>query len=168
MNRSRFGIILAVFILIAVSFPSGGSATEYYTYNPQGRLLSVTFEDSTQIAYTYDRNGNILSVAVGKGVAAGVSESTRDGIPTAFSLSQNFPNPFNPSTTINFDLPQQTHVVLKVINMLGQEVATLVDGPEQAGYRSVVFDAGGLASGMYVYRLTAGSFTETRKLVLLH
>ena len=87
--------------------------------------------------------------------------------PISFSLAQNFPNPFNPSTTIRYALPARSHVTLIVFNTLGQQVATLVEGETDAGYHEVTFDASHLASGVYLYRLTAGSDVETRKLILV-
>ncbi len=89
-------------------------------------------------------------------------------LPRTFALSQNYPNPFNPSTTIKYALPAGAPVTLRIYNLLGQVVATLVDGVETAGYKSVEFDASRLPSGIYFYRLQAGSrFAETRKLMVL-
>jgi hypothetical protein len=82
-------------------------------------------------------------------------------------LLQNYPNPFNPVTIIRYELPKESNVSLRVFNMLGQEVAVLVDEVQAAGHRSVEFNASGLPSGMYLYRLTAGDFVATKKLVLL-
>jgi len=87
--------------------------------------------------------------------------------PGEFMLSQNYPNPFNPATTIEFSLPQPGMVTLTVYNMLGQRVATLVSGELQAGRHSHHWDATGLASGVYLYRLTAGEYTRTRAMVLV-
>ena len=86
------------------------------------------------------------------------SEEAR--VPETFELSQNYPNPFNPSTTIRYGLPSRSHVTLTVFNTLGQQVATLVQGEQEAGFHESVFDASGLASGVYLYRLTAGSYVE--------
>jgi len=85
----------------------------------------------------------------------------------AFSLSQNYPNPFNPSTTIRYGLPARSLVTLAVFNTLGQQVAILQNGEQDAGYHEVKFDASGLSSGVYFYRLQAGGFVETRKFVLI-
>lgn len=88
-------------------------------------------------------------------------------VPDAFSLKQNYPNPFNPTTTITFTLPQASFVSLKVFNLLGQEVATLVNEKKNAGTHTLKFDGTGLASGVYFYRIIAGDFVETKKFVLI-
>ncbi len=82
-------------------------------------------------------------------------------------LAQNFPNPFNPTTTIQFVLPRSDRVVLRVYNTIGQEVATLVDRVEVAGVHTAVFDAGSLASGLYFYQIRTSDFTSTQKMLLL-
>ena len=87
--------------------------------------------------------------------------------PTTFALEQNYPNPFNPATMIRYQLPEQRMVNLSVYNMLGQEVARLVDGVQEAGYKEVEWNASRLASGVYIYRLTAGDFVQVHKMVLL-
>ncbi len=88
-------------------------------------------------------------------------------LPEMFTLRQNYPNPFNPSTTISYRLPTQSNVMLKVYDVLGREVATLVNRVEQPGYKSVNFNANNLVSGVYYYRLQAGNLIDTKKLVLL-
>jgi glucuronoarabinoxylan endo-1,4-beta-xylanase len=91
-----------------------------------------------------------------------------DGLqPEIFSLEQNYPNPFNPTTTIWYALPTAGHATLKVYDLLGREVKTLVDEVRSAGAHSVRFDAGEFAAGVYLYRLTAGGNSRTRKLILL-
>ncbi len=88
-------------------------------------------------------------------------------LPLSFCLEQNYPNPFNPSTTIKYELPKSSEVRLSVFDMLGREVLGLVNERREAGYHEIKFDASGLASGVYFYRLQAGSFVETRKLLLV-
>ncbi len=87
--------------------------------------------------------------------------------PRQFTLQQNYPNPFNPETIINYELRITNYVELSVFNMLGQKVRTLVNSKQQAGRYTVTFDATGLASGVYYYRLTAGSFVQIRKMILI-
>jgi hypothetical protein len=97
-----------------------------------------------------------------------IAEENRTA-PEAFALLQNYPNPFNPSTRIGFSIPVGTygHTSLRVYDVLGREVATLVNEVKQPGSYEVTFDAEGLAGGVYLYRLTSGSFTETKRLMLL-
>ena len=96
-----------------------------------------------------------------------VPEAQGGQLPSSFSLSQNYPNPFNPTTNIRFDLTSTDKVSLKVYNITGQEVATLVSGTLVAGSYSVPFNATDLASGVYFYKLSTSTQTETRKMVLL-
>ena len=100
-------------------------------------------------------------------VPSGVALEPLDGVPEVFALGQNYPNPFNPSTTIRYDLPQAVSVVLTVYNLLGQEVARLVSGDYAAGRYATNWEATGLASGVYLYQLRAGTYIETKKLLLL-
>ncbi len=88
-------------------------------------------------------------------------------IPSSFSLAQNYPNPFNPSTSIHFSIATTTHVVLSVYSVLGERVRTLVDDEHRAGEYAVVFDGADLSSGVYFYQLSAGSFLQTRKMLLI-
>jgi hypothetical protein len=89
------------------------------------------------------------------------------GLPTQFILEQNYPNPFNPVTTISWQSPVGSHQVLKVFDVLGNEVATLVDEFREAGRYEVTFDAINLASGIYFYELRAGAYFQSRKMVVL-
>ena len=96
-----------------------------------------------------------------------VREISDKSLPKSFRLEQNYPNPFNPSTTIEFSLARSAYVTLKVFNLLGQEVETLVSQDVQAGKHSSQWNPKGIASGAYYYRLVAGSFVETKRMLLL-
>jgi len=97
----------------------------------------------------------------------GESAQIAESIPTEYSLTQNYPNPFNPVTTIHYTLPEKSYVRLELFNILGQVVNTLVDGEMEAGEKSIQWNASSLPSGVYFYRLTAGSYTGTKKMLLL-
>jgi hypothetical protein len=90
-----------------------------------------------------------------------------NAIPREFRLEQNYPNPFNPSTNIQFSIAEGGRVTLRVYDLLGREVKKLVDDEFNPGVYTVTFDAAGLSSGMYIYRIEAGSFIQTKRLVLL-
>ena len=94
-------------------------------------------------------------------------EQINNSVPAKYTLSQNYPNPFNPTTNIKYSIPQSGFVTLKVYNMLGQEVATLVNQQQKVGEYNVDFDASNLASGVYMYRIQAGNVTLTKKMLLL-
>ncbi len=94
-------------------------------------------------------------------------EQIPSSVPKEFHLDQNYPNPFNPTTTIQFALPQRSNVTLKLYDILGRRVATLVDEELEPGVHKVNFDAEDLASGVYFYRIQAEAFVRTKKLMLL-
>jgi hypothetical protein len=130
--------------------------------SPEGELASITADDSC----LYASFGSTVWKRALSEMIEDVPLSTSN-TPTQFSLSQNYPNPFNPSTIIRYGLPLRSQVALNIYNTLGQQVATLVNRNEEAGYHSVRFDGSNLASGAYFYRLQAGTYVETRKLLLL-
>jgi len=88
-------------------------------------------------------------------------------LPLEYSLAQNYPNPFNPSTTIEYSIPQGGFITLRVFNILGMEVANLVNGQVDAGKHKIEFDASGFNSGVYFYTLESGNFTKTKKMILI-
>jgi hypothetical protein len=95
----------------------------------------------------------------------GISEN--GGVPKSFNLSQNYPNPFNPATKIKFAIPQSSLVTLKVYDILGKEVTSLVNQNLNAGNYEVDFNAINLSSGSYFYKISAGDFTSIKKMVLI-
>ena len=141
----------------AVTFVNGsGTTTELtnYTYTdknvPSGiynyRLKQIDFDGS----YEYS---NIIEVEV--------------NVPKKFTLEQNYPNPFNPSTVINFEIPVQTNVLLKVYDLLGNEITTLVNEMKPVGSYKIEFDASSLSNGVYFYRMQAGDYVQTRKMIFM-
>jgi len=128
---------------------------------------------STEVrSLAIDANGYLYAGMFNSGVFKSVAVTAVDGdressSPAECRLWQNYPNPFNPSTTIRYDLSHRSHVTLAVFNMLGQQVAQLGDGEVEAGYHEVKFDGGRLSSGVYLYRMQAGSYVETKKLLLV-
>ncbi len=102
-------------------------------------------------------------VALPKTVFAGGDSKA----PTEFQLDQNYPNPFNPTTNISFSIPNESHVTLKVYNILGYEIATLVNKEMKSGNYTVKFNGSSLPSGIYFYRLQANDNVATKKLILL-
>jgi hypothetical protein len=137
-------------------------------------LPTMITSDSTG-GRTLQAGGAALYMALGRAIGTtenslkeGTSGVERiDEIPAAYGVKQNYPNPFNPSTTIRYGLPEKSQVTLTVFNTLGQQVSLLQNGEMDAGYHEVKFDAAGLSSGVYFYRLQAGTFVETKRLLLL-
>jgi N-acetylneuraminic acid mutarotase len=130
------------------------AAAEY-----QGEFYIVGGFDSTGAAV------RVIEEIIPLGPSTHVTEA--EPIPAAFSLSQNYPNPFNPSTTISFVLPRASRVSLKVYNLLGKEAVTLANGVFAAGKHQVQWHAGDAASGVYFYRLKAGAYSATKRLILV-
>jgi len=119
--------------------------------------------------YSVSRGGitSLGTFGVGKFGDITLDIEDKELLPAEYTLSQNYPNPFNPVTQISYSLPQNSFVTLKVYNLLGQEVITLFEGYQQRGNYTATFDGSGLASGVYLYRLTADNFTDIKKTVLL-
>ncbi len=156
-----------------------GSATEYIDMQETvGRLPgehSPPTEYKIRARLNYGTStimsvpSNMLSIwthSNGVGNGDGVGKISSRNTPTQTRLLGNYPNPFNPNTTISFDIGEAGFVSLKVFDLLGQEVATITNGVAIGGHYEVAFDASALASGVYIYRLQAGGFSETRKLIL--
>ena len=157
--------------------------TVQYGYGYLFGLYYDFFElKSDRLNIPYLENPSVYSLALNNGyIFAGTNigiwrlrypeaitgvESSRE-VPAEFVLKQNYPNPFNPTTVVTYQLPAVSNVKLIVYDLLGRPVATLVNERQAAGRHSVKFDAGGLPSGVYFYRLQAGSFVSTKKMILL-
>jgi photosystem II stability/assembly factor-like uncharacterized protein len=142
---------------------NGGATWTRQSSGTISTLYGVSFT-SANIGTAVGEGGVILRTT--SGGVTWVEENRQAQVPLQFSLNQNFPNPFNPATTIKFQVPSSGHVTLKVYAVLGQELATLVNQELTPGDYSVTWNAAEFASGVYLYRLQAGEFVRIRKLVL--
>ena len=176
-NSSIINLLLCLAASLSISQPAYAQISEFKILPSDGDSLdwfggSVSISgDYAIVGATVDDNNNGInsgSAYLYSGFAAAVGvESEIAGLPAEFELSQNYPNPFNPETVIEFALPQSGDVSLVVYNIRGEEVARLLSGTVPAGNHRVIWDASSLASGIYIYRLRAGDYIETRKMVLL-
>ena len=115
-----------------------------------------------------DINQNMITAKnVFNSFVTSIEDRNDHSIPVRFELSQNYPNPFNPSTKITYSIPERSNVSLKIFDLLGSEVVELVNGELEAGIYDITFNASYLPSGVYFYRLKAGDFLETKKMILL-
>ncbi len=138
-------------------------------YNGGEIILAGDFDETLtldDITLTSDGTRKIFMAVMPTGGAVSVGEDDRT-IPTGIQLSQNYPNPFNPTTNISFNLPQASQVSITVYTVMGQKVGTISNEMFAAGQHTVTWDAAGLASGTYMYRLSADNFSATRKMTLL-
>lgn len=145
-NAQFEGIILSK---TAINFRTGASLN--------GRVLA-------QSAITLDQNA--ITQPTSSSVVTSVEE-TEGSLPDTFTLSQNFPNPFNPSTVISYQIPVTAEIRLEIFNMLGQSVALLVNEQKAAGLHTVNFDASSLSSGIYIYRIQSNNFNQSKKMLLI-
>jgi hypothetical protein len=156
---------------------SGAFSSSLSLTSASGTLAATTIQVRLTGEASNTYNGNIIvssagavdrTIAVRGTVDATVSRSREEvGVPTQINLLQNYPNPFNPTTTIRFELPAASNVTLEVYNTLGQRVRTLVSENRPAGSHAVTFDAAGLSSGVYMYRLQVGNTVMHKKMVLM-
>jgi hypothetical protein len=132
----------------------------------QGFSVALSSDGSTAMVGGWLDNGQTGATWVFTGTTTEVQEHDPN-LPSEFSLQQNYPNPFNPSTSIQYAIASRQFVTLKVYDILGNAVATLVNEEKPAGSYEVNFDSNGLSSGVYFYKLIAGSFSETKKMILM-
>jgi hypothetical protein len=139
----------------------------------KGKAVRIIFEFYSDADSTMGSGPQIDNVVIYSSVPVSVKENNLTKLSSRFKLEQNYPNPFNPSTTIKYSIPvganSNSPVQLKIYDILGNEIATLVNETKQSGNYEVKFDAGkyGLSSGIYFYQLKAGNFVQTKKLILL-
>jgi photosystem II stability/assembly factor-like uncharacterized protein len=159
--------------VIATGFGTSGSKAwisndNGTTWSPLNPPSPTSATDLKNVAFGSATQGIMVGLQnVVKFSVVTAVEGTKNGIPSGFALEQNYPNPFNPTTTISYSLPKASFVDLKVYDLLGRNVASLVQSEQSAGTHTAVFDAKGLASGVYLYTLKAGDFTATKSLVLV-
>ena len=186
--NAGWNMIGSVFTKIPVSsinsIPGGIITSTFFNYNGSTYLEADSIAPGSAYWVKSSQSGKLILSATGSNQTAarimieqsselpppppsGVVQVNMITMPAQYSLSQNFPNPFNPATVISFQLRISSWITLKVYNIIGKEIATLVSGMQDAGKNSIVFDASGLPSGIYTYSINAGSFTDTKMMLLL-
>ncbi len=154
-DKSRSGVIVAT--------EDGGEHWTVQRDNLIGPLHALSYREN--FLWAVGEYGLVLRTVVDRTII--IFEHESRVYPLTYKLAQNYPNPFNPATTIEFALPTSAFITLKVYNLLGEEVATLVAEKREAGIHRISWDARGLASGVYLYRVEAGEFIQTKKLILM-
>lgn len=136
----------------------------------EGTSVTVNFTGGEAVTGVFSNSSVNVTGGFGNGVdlIPTSNEFAKGDLPVQFKLNQNYPNPFNPSTNISFDLPRTSNVKLEVFNSIGARVAVLINEQRSAGRYTLRFDASGLSSGMYFYRLLAdGNLISTHKMLLI-
>ena len=145
--------------------------SQSYNLNPGTHILSVAYrEDGAKLDKLYITNSSNTPVGMGED-AVNLCDPTDVGdlmeVPGRYDLKQNYPNPFNPTTTIKYSLKNSSHVLLTIYDLNGKVIETLVNRYQIAGKHAIVWQPNGLASGLYFYRLRAGEFSQTKKIILI-
>lgn len=149
--------------------PANGAVSFEFTFTaPSAAGSAILYANGNSVNFNGNSTGDQWNFAPNKTVIiSATSSAPQQPRPVGFELAQNFPNPFNPSTTIQFTLPQDDVVRLKIFDASGREVQTLVSGRSSRGTHTVSFNATNLASGVYLYRLETSTFSETKKMLLI-
>jgi hypothetical protein len=159
----------------ACNFVFNGSVAQVTSTLMPATVYNVTVNNATGVTSSqsltitnalYNLSGTLSGPYTAAKTSTDVQENF-SGMPRVFALNQNYPNPFNPTTQISYNIPKESYVSLKVYNLIGQEVATLVSGNQIAGMHDVSFDASHLSSGVYMYRLQAGTSVDVKRMLLL-
>tara|TARA_Y100001001_G_scaffold6668_1_gene6524 strand:- start:115 stop:1341 length:1227 start_codon:yes stop_codon:yes gene_type:complete len=137
-------------------------------------VMALTYEDmNCEAAGNYDSTAYAMVLGVCNYIGLDLSQIENEAsMPGSYSLLQNYPNPFNPTTTLRYDLPENSHVTITIYDMLGRKVKTLINETQDAGYRSIIWDATGnngerASAGIYLYQIQAREYMQTKKMVLL-
>jgi len=166
MGDDRTNPIVRTIPTLAHRTLPAGNKIVFHAYDP----VSLTTANDDSYPYWYwvgpDSANSVFQALRWFEIVLGVN-GNGGAIPTQFALEQNYPNPFNPATTIKFSIPEVSKVTLKIYDILGREVSTLVNEVRNAGNHEVNFDASNLASGMYIYSIKAGDYTASKKMMLL-
>lgn len=158
-NNERFEITRDGATVASVASLGNSSSGHNYSWTDNGVVNNVTYS-YTLTSVALDGTRELLATA-------GATPTTNAGLPLMFALNPAYPNPFNPTTSLSYSLPEASHVLLQVFDINGREVATLVNGAVNAGTYNVQFDAAQLSSGLYFARISAGAFSASQKLVLM-
>jgi len=168
------------FDTLELNIEISGEDTAYFDFNPRNLIVNAGQSDTINVCFLPDKIIEfeaLLAIKSNAGDASitllgeGVSNTSIDAhdkiIPDKIMIHQNYPNPFNPNTSIRFNLPKSSEVTLTVYTLLGEEIQTLIKEEMPAGAHQVEWDAKDLASGIYLYRLEAEDFVQTRKMVVM-
>ncbi|MFL3045014.1 MAG: M14 family zinc carboxypeptidase [Candidatus Neomarinimicrobiota bacterium] len=146
----------------------------WWWMNHGENVMALTYEDmNCAAAGNYDSTAYAMVLGVCNYIGLDLSQIENEaGMPGRYSLLQNYPNPFNPTTTLRYNLPENSHVTITIYDMLGRKVKTLINETQYSGYRSIIWDAIGnngerASAGIYLYQIQAGEYMQTKKMVLL-
>jgi len=166
--KKIYFIIIATIIIVPLTSSLAQTSTLLITngssfFVPNGAEICADF-------ITVEFGGSLVTedpsgICAGGSVTGDIEEV--ETIPTEFALFQNYPNPFNPTTLIRYQVPEKSFVLIRLYDLLGEELATLVNEEKSAGSYDVNFNAGQLSSGFYIYTIKAGNFTSTKKMILM-
>lgn len=171
----RFSTILFFLILSTTFLQSQNNKVTWSSFNmgfAEVELYNLKVKSvagQVFVGTTSRENTQVISGFLADTLFGGTLVSVEDGkeIPERFSLDQNYPNPFNPSTKINFAIPKESHVTLKIYDILEKEVETLVNEVVQPGYHEIFYVGAQLSSGVYLYRLVSNDYVSIKKLILI-